>query len=216
MTGVKKKMEYESNISLNYCQELVASNPSLSGFTEFYLYPGMEFQSPVKWWPDSGIRPTLHEGIDFCYFRTTSGEEKAFSPEICVPVMTAGKIVAICRDYLGYTVFFEHLYKMDQRFLSIYAHIVPRQDVHTGQHLQGGEIIGQVADTAGRKNRMPAHLHLSIMQIDQEVTEEMLTWDLICNSERGRLIDPLEEIDTKQITMRKHNHWKEEALKGFS
>jgi hypothetical protein len=216
MTNMKKKMEHEPSVSLNYCQELVASNPQLSGLTEFYLYPGMEFQSPVKWWPDSGMRPTLHEGIDFCYFGTSSGEEKVFSQEISVPVMTAGKIVAICPDYLGYTVFFDHLYGMDLRFLSIYAHIIPRQTLRTGQHLQGGKVIGHVADTTGRKNRMPAHLHLSIMQVDREVTEEMLTWDLICNSARGTLVDPLEVIGREYISMREYNHWKEEVLRGLS
>lgn len=203
------------NPGLDYCEKLTECNSCLRGVTDFYLYPGMEFQSPEKWWPDSGVRPTLHEGIDFCYYRSCSGEECAFSPETAVPVMTSGKVMAICRDYLGHTVFFDHLRETDRRFLSIYAHLVPRQGLQAGQDLHGGDVIGHVADTSGRKNRMVAHLHLSVMAIDKQVSAEMLTWDFICNSARGQLIDPLTVIASPKITFRKHNHWKEEILKNL-
>lgn len=195
-----------------YCHFLERVNPALTGIEKFYLYPGMEFQSEVKWWPDSGVRPTLHEGIDFCYYRNSSGEEFVFTPEIRVPVMAAGQVVAICQDYLGQTVFLDHLYDSPLRFLSIYAHMVPSKDLQAGQRVSAGEIIGEVADTAGRKNRMPTHLHLSIMQVDKEVVPEHFTWDLICNSERGSLLNPLQYIEEDMIEIRPFNHWKERAL----
>ncbi|MDJ0622372.1 MAG: M23 family metallopeptidase [Desulfocapsaceae bacterium] len=213
---MEKKLKQFPEMGLDYCEDLAACNPSLHDLTHFYLYPGMEFQSQLKWWPDSGLRPTLHEGIDFCYYRTSSGKELTFSPEIRIPVMASGKIMAICQDYLGHTVFLDHLYETTERFLSIYAHIVPQHNLNVGQPIEKGEVIGKVADTSGRKNRMPGHLHLSIMKVDRQVSEEMLTWDLICNSERSRLIDPLEVIIAQKITMRKHNHWKEEVMKSLS
>lgn len=199
-----------------YCHFLEQVNSSLSGIETFYLYPGMEFQSEVKWWPDSGVRPTLHEGIDFCYYRKPSGEEFAFTPEIHVPVMADGKIAAVCQDYLGQTVFLDHLYDSPLRFLSIYAHMVPHSDLQAGKRVQAGEVIGTIADTAGRKNRMPAHLHLSIMQVDKEVIPAHFTWDLICNSERGSLFDPLRYIDTGMIEQRSYNHWKARVLDEIS
>lgn len=203
------------NSTPDYCQMLVECNPSLRELTDFCLYPGMEFQSPLKWWPDSGFRPTLHEGIDFCYYRTSSGDEEKFSPEIVVPVMTFGKIMAICPDYLGHTIFFDHLHETDRRYLSIYAHLIPQQGLKVGQFLREGELVGHVADTTGRRNRMPTHLHLSILQIDSQLSAEMLSWALICNSDRGQLIDPLTVIDDRKITFHKHNHWKEQALQGL-
>jgi len=135
-------------------------NPSISGVEKYYLYPGMEFQSEVKWWPDSGVRPTLHEGIDFCYYLRSSGGEFVFTPEIRVPVMAEGEIVAICDDYLGQTVFLDHLHDSSLRFLSIYAHMIPHSGLQAGQRVQAGEVIGEIADTTGRKNRMPVQLHL--------------------------------------------------------
>ena len=199
-----------------YCHFLERVNPSLTGIEKFYLYPGMEFQSDVKWWPDSGVRPTLHEGIDFCYYRKPSGKESAFTPEIRVPVMADGQIVAICQDYLGQTVFLDHLHDSPFRFLSIYAHMVPEINLQAGQRVQAGNIIGVVADTAGRKNRMPTHLHLSLMQVDKKVSPAQFTWDLICNSERGSLLDPLQFIEEDMIEMRSLNHWKERALDEIS
>ena len=174
----------------------------------YYLYPGMEFRSEVKWWPDHGVRPTLHEGIDFCYYRSSSGREFAFTPEIRVPVMAAGKIIAICDDYLGQTVFLDHLHDSSLRFISVYAHMVPGRMLQPGQDLQPGEIIGTVADTTGRKNRMPGHLHLSIMQVEKSVAPQQFTWNLICSSERSSLVDPLTVIESEMIEMRPDNHWK--------
>lgn len=199
-----------------YCHFLEQVNPSLAGIEKYYLYPGMEFQSEVKWWPDSGVRPTLHEGIDFCYCRKPSGEEYVFTPEIQVPVMAEGEIAAVCRDYLGQTVFLDHQLDSSLRFLSMYAHMIPKAGLQAGQRVQAGDIIGTIADTTGRKNRMPAHLHLSIMQVDKEVAPAHFTWDLICNSERGSLLDPLRFIDTEMIEKRSQNHWKEQALNEIS
>lgn len=195
-----------------YCYLLKQVNQSLAGSDKFYLYPGMEFQSKVKWWPDSGVRPTAHEGIDFCYYCKPSGKESVFTPEIRVPVMAEGQIIAICQDYLGQTVFLDHLYESSLRFLSVYAHIVPEEDVSLGQKVQAGDIIGNVADTIGRKNRMPAHLHLTVMQVDRKVASSEFTWDLICNSNRGSLLDPLQFIEGNMIEKRTSNHWKERAL----
>jgi murein DD-endopeptidase MepM/ murein hydrolase activator NlpD len=170
----------------------------------------------LKWWPDVGVRPTLHEGIDFCYYGKPSGQECAFTPDIHVPVMAEGEVVAVCPDYLGRTVFLDHCHDSPLRFLSIYAHMVPHPDIQAGRRVEAGEVIGTIADTTGRKNRMPAHLHLSIMEVEKEVPPEHFTWDLICNSELGRLLDPLQFIEKDMIEKRLYNHWKEQLLNEVS
>jgi hypothetical protein len=199
-----------------YGHALELANPALSGVEKYYLYPGMEFKSIEKWWPDSGVRPTPHEGVDFCYYRKRSGEEFFFTPEIRIPAMTEGVIVAVCQDYLGQTVFLDHRYDSPLRFLSMYAHMVPRTDLQPGQRIRAGEVLGTVADTTGRKNRMPAHLHLSLIQVDKKVAPDEFSWDLICNSERDSLLDPLQYIDSEMMEKRSCNSWKERALDGIS
>ncbi len=196
----------------NFCYFLKQVNPALSGIEKYCLYPGMEFMSKVKWWPDSGVRPTLHEGVDFCYYQKESGEEFVFTPEIQVPVMAEGKIAAVCKDYLGQTVFVDHLHDSPLRFLSLYAHMDPRYDLQAGLRVQAGDIIGTIAETTGRKNRMPSHLHLSLMQVGKEVAPASFTWDMICNSQRSSLLDPLQYIDSEMVEKRSHNHWKEGEL----
>ena len=117
----------------------------------------------------------------------------------------------ICQDYLGQTVFLDHLRDSPLLFLSIYAHIVPNNTLLVGQRVQAGDIIETLADTTERKNRMPAHLHLSIMEVDKGVAATQFTRDLICSSRRGSLIDPLQIIEAGMIEICFRNHKKERA-----
>lgn len=192
-----------------YFQLIENSNDPLHGTVAYILYPGMEFRSDVKWWPDNGRRPTLHEGLDICYYYDAQRNEQAITPEFKVPVMASGSIFNICKDYLGYTVFFDHEHQQSFRFLSVYAHIIPYRDINIGDNLDVGSIIGTVADTTGRKNRMPAHLHVSLMHVIHEVSAEKFDWDLMCYSKQASLIDPLSMIDAKNIEFKRKNHWKE-------
>ena len=51
---------------------LEAVNECLAGVKYFNFYPGVLFRSRDKWWPDSGMRPTMHEGMDFAATLTVS------------------------------------------------------------------------------------------------------------------------------------------------
>lgn len=206
----------ERNMSINhqfaYVELLQQKNVTLAGFGGFILYPGMEFRSEIKWWPDKGIRPTLHEGVDFCYYQDSAGVEQYVDPNFKVPVMANGKVFNICDDYLGQTVFLDHGYDHLLRFLSIYAHITPCKELCIGDSLCEGEEIATIADTTGRKNRMPAHLHLSFMQANRDLPLEVFNWELICHGNGANLLDPLHLIHKDQIGFRHRNHWKEAFL----
>ena len=185
----------------SYLDALEEQNICLAGMKRLYLYPGMEFRSEIKWWPDKGMRATPHEGIDVCYYIDSSGKEYRVTPEFRVPVMATGRIVAISKDYLGETVFLDHQYEQLSRFLSIYAHITPRPDLKTGDKVCAGDVIGTVADTAGKKNRIPAHLHISLMSIARAVPADKFDWHMISYPEDAKLIDPLSMPDTKKIQL---------------
>lgn len=193
----------------SYLDAIEEQNSCLAGMKRLYLYPGMEFRSEIKWWPDKGMRATPHEGVDICYYIDSTGEECRVTPEFRVPVMATGRIMAISKDYLGETVFLDHQYEQLSRFLSIYAHITPLPDLKTGDKVCAGEVIGTVADTAGKKNRIPAHLHISLMIIARAVPAEKLDWHMISYPEDAKLIDPLRMLDTKKIEFLAKNHWKE-------
>ncbi len=172
-----------------YFRYLEECNEFGAGDVEAWLfYPGMLFGSRDKWWPDAGSRPTPHEGLDICYFTEGLGGDRQFDAGINVPVMAAGTVIAVCDDFLGRSVFLEHL---SDGMISVYAHIIPLKTLRPGYTLSEGQVIGRVADTAGRKNRMPAHLHLTVMRIPVGLPSEQLNWNFICRSGRVTLFDPL-------------------------
>ena len=131
------------------------------GVATWLFYPGMTFGSRDKWWPDIGYRPTAHEGLDICYYADSAGRDRQFDPGVGVPVMTGGTVLAVSDDFLGRSVFLAHHHP--DPLISVYAHIVPLSTIVPGYQASEGEVIGTVADTAGRKNRMPVHLHITIM-----------------------------------------------------
>ncbi len=193
----------------SYLDVLEGKNICFAGMKRLYLYPGMEFRSEIKWWPDKGKRVTPHEGVDVCYYIDSTGEECRVTPDFRVPVMAPGKILAISKDYLGETVFLDHQYEQRSRFISIYAHITPLPDLKIGDTVCAGDVIGTVADTTGKKNRIPAHLHISLMTIARAVPVETLDWHMISYPEDAELIDPLKMLDTKKIELKSKNHWKD-------
>ncbi|MBM9531751.1 M23 family metallopeptidase [Desulfoprunum benzoelyticum] len=192
-----------------YFTLLEAVNEGLAGVKNFDFYPGMLFGSRAKWWPDTGTRPTAHEGIDICYYTDGAGREQKFSPRIAIPAMASGQTFAVCRDFLGHSVFIDHGGNDSHRFLSVYAHIVLHRHVHIGRSVGPGDVVGTVADTTGRKNRMPAHLHISLMRIPQSVPGDMLDWKYICSSDEVELIDPLSMLNCHHIALHSENPGKE-------
>ena len=91
-----------------YVEAIEEQNNCFAGMKRLYLYPGMEFRCEIKWWPDKGMRLTSHEGVGICYYINSTGAECRVTPELRVPVMATGRILAISKDYLGDTVFLDH------------------------------------------------------------------------------------------------------------
>ena len=191
-----------------YFTILETANACLADVRTFNFYPGMLFRSRDKWWPDTGTRPTAHEGIDICYYTDSYGREQSFSPRIAIPVMASGQTFAVCRDFLGHSVFIDHGVDDFHRFLSVYAHIVLHRQVHIGQTVRTGDVVGTVADTTGRKNRMPVHVHISLMRIPRTVPHDRMDWTYICSSDQIDLIDPLSMLDCDQVAVHSGNPWK--------
>jgi len=193
-----------------YFTILEAANQCLAGVRTFNFYPGMLFGSRDKWWPDTGMRPTAHEGIDICYYTDGAGRDRGFSPRIAIPIMASGRTFAVCRDFLGHSVFIDHGVHDSHRFLSVYAHIVPHRQVIIGRTIQAGDVVGTVADTTGRKNRMPAHVHISLMRIPQTMAGDMLDWKYICSPGQVELIDPLSLLECDHVAIHLGNPWKQQ------
>ncbi len=206
-------MKKTINSSVPYLKYLEAANDCFGGVGCFCFYPGMLFKSEKKWWPDAGTRPTRHEGIDICYYKDRTGTERQFTPHINIPVMTSGRVFAICPDFLGYSVFVDHEVTGPTRLLSVYAHIIPTENLTVGVEVMTGYVVGKVADTKGRKNRMPAHLHISILEIPDRVAAAGLDWGYICNSNEVTLFDPLSIINCEMVRIYQENHWKEQGMR---
>jgi hypothetical protein len=186
-------MQRTENGGYPYFHYLEESNACFGrGVDTWLFYPGMIFGSRKKWWPDTGCRPAAHEGLDICYYRDGSGRVMQFDPGVRVPVMTAGTILAVCDDFLGRSVFLQHHAGTPGKLISVYAHIVPYATIVPGYKAAEGEVIGTVADTTGRKNKMPVHLHITILKIPPGLPGAHLNWNFICNSGQVILFDPLE------------------------
>jgi len=188
-------------------ESIVSCNDNLHNTQKFILYPGMEFDSLEKWWPDSGMRPTRHEGIDICYYRESSGSVNQVTPRTAVPAMADGQITGICEDFLGFSVFVAHPHESYSCFMSIYAHIIPFPTLETGMNVNMGQVLGRVADTSGRKNRMVCHLHFSLLGFTYSPPPEVLDWHLIGGSGRKQLIDPLTMIHIDLVEKQPENPW---------
>jgi len=93
--------------------------------------PGMQFNSPHKWWGDRGQRDFRHEGVDFCLYEDRSGQMHRLDEKTRIPVMAGGVVRAVFRDYLGQAVIVEHddVQGGEGSYLSIYAHTHPREDL---------------------------------------------------------------------------------------
>lgn len=178
------------------------------------LFKGMEYDSKHKWWPDHGVRPTCHEGIDICYYGQREKVTGQLSLSTLLPVIEAGKVIAICSDFLGQSVFVEHKREKNCRFVSAYAHIIPQDAICIGHDLAEGGVVGTIADTAGRKNRMPAHLHLTLMRAPLTVSPELYDWNLLCERECVELLNPLSYLHEDEYILLGENPVKTIEMSG--
>ena len=136
--------------------------------------------SNAKWWGDFGIRKSCHEGLDIGMYKNLDNKIVWVRPEVIVPAMAQGTVVNVCHDFLGKSVIvlYRHCPENNSRFVIIYSHIQPFSDIRKGKILRKDEPLGQIADTAGKKSKIPCHLHVSTMEIVNTIDNSRLNWDL--------------------------------------
>ena len=163
------------------------------GFEKWLFYPGMLFSSVEKWWGDRGTRPTAHEGLDICLYRTKDGQICRLTPDTMIPAMYDGRVVRLDDDFLGKSVYVRHeAYDDEGRpFFTIYGHIVPADHIRVGVSLRQGEIFATISAFEKKKVRILPHLHLSVARIPESFPCENLNWSVLGEQEQISLLDPL-------------------------
>jgi hypothetical protein len=117
---------------------------------------------------------------------------RRFDETTRIPVMEDGLIRAIFKDYLGQAVIVEHGSAADgeNKYLSVYAHTRPRDDLHPGLFVREGEVIASIADTRRSKAKILPHLHLSISMPAPDLVYENFVWNIMRDTGRVTLLDP--------------------------
>jgi len=179
---------------IDYTQMLINANqPALGDLCAWIFHPGMLFNSLDKWWGDFGTREFPHEGIDFCLYQNQSDQTQKIGPETNIPVMGDGAVRAMFKDYLGQAIIVEH--ETDNiakgKFLTVYAHTKPQEDVQPGVQVKKGDIIATIADTKHSKARILPHLHLSLAIPAADLSYEEFVWNIMRDPARITRLDPL-------------------------
>jgi hypothetical protein len=166
------------------------------GFREWVFYPDMLFDSSYKWWGSRGKREKRHEGLDLCLYRNKQGHIHYIEQSFKIPVLFDGQVVKIEDDFLGESVFIGHsIYNSDRSQLyTIYGHIKHSVYIHSGDKVSGGDVIGVLADIRKSDTVVPHHLHLSIAWIKDNIKPEEIGWQMMGDSTRVVLSDPLHMI----------------------
>ena len=140
----------------------------------------MLLSSTAKWWGDFGRRKSCHEGLDIVMYRDINNRIAGLHNQVKVPAMAGGYVVNVCKDFLGESVvaWYRNFSENDSRFVLVYSHIKPSADIIPGRHVTKGDILGKIADTTGRKSKIPCHLHISIIEISNKIDDSQLNWNL--------------------------------------
>jgi hypothetical protein len=163
-------------------------------FVQWAFHPGMLFKSPEKWWGDMGQRQRPHEGLDIRFFLNFLHKPVPIPNHAQVPVMLQGEVLAFGEDdFFGYTLYVRHSAMQDRGkvLCTMYGHVTPHPDLHPGKTVQTGETIASVSDFGTPKSGITAHLHLSVAWIVESSTSGTLTWEMINDSRKVQLIDPM-------------------------
>ncbi len=165
------------------------------GFSEWLFYPGMFFLDRNKWWGDGGPRQAPHEGVDFCFYRTSATDHRRLQPQARIPAVAAGRVLAIIDDFLGKSIIMHHpvLEWGKDRVCTIFGHTVPLAGLSAGEPIAAGEIVARLA--ACTRSRGPGpHLHVSLALIDRRRTGKELTWPALSRSRAALFLDPINLI----------------------
>ncbi|MBI9091307.1 MAG: M23 family metallopeptidase [Desulfobacterium sp.] len=155
------------------------NNLPISDQREWFFHPGMLFWSRAKWWADFGTRHAMHEGLDIALFRNRTGRIQWLDTSTRVPAMAKGEVINVCSDFLGRSVIIKHAQDAESRLVSVYSHIAVPSAVVPGTRVNKGDVVGQIADTTGKKSGIHCHLHVSIMEIANEITDNEISWEIM-------------------------------------
>ncbi len=173
--------------------QLLARVNGLGPNTQWLFYPGMLQDSPAKWWDDFGCRPSLHEGIDICFFRNCDGKGMDFVWDLQIPALGRGIVLNVCEDFLGQTLVVEHdeFQSPENRVVFVYSHLAPFTGVKTGSPVSRGTVMARVFDTRIKNSRLLSHLHLSCIELPQAIPARSMDWTLFPFRENQNLINPV-------------------------
>lgn len=164
------------------------NNKDKSGFRSWLFQPGMGYGDSDFWWSTlRQKRPADHEGIDFFCYEDNRGRIRSLSGCL-VPAPCGGQVIAVCRDFLGQSVFLLADQVMGYKGIFVLAHITPH--VHVGQRLKQGNVVGRVAETQGEA---PSHLHVSFVQGDHRDLPAKLSWPTLLDQQKLRFLRPFSE-----------------------
>ena len=164
------------------------------GFQHWFWRPGMLFAAERTWWGREAARIRIHEGLDICLFVDGSGVCRSLAAGTMIPVILAGKVLAVFADFLGHSIVVAHSLKQGgRRLCSVYAHVLPEAGIKPGHRCQEGEVIARIAPNL--KPAPPVHLHLTTFWLAGRAPQATRwSWSLIGDLASIRLCDPLEFI----------------------
>ncbi|MGQ9921302.1 MAG: peptidoglycan DD-metalloendopeptidase family protein [Desulfobacca sp.] len=165
----------------------------LADFGYWLFHPGMFFRARQQWWGRRKPRPTPHEGLDICWYRTRDGGQCLLPPAALIPAPFSGRVVKIGDDFLGQSIFLIHsgLGAGGREVLTALGHTRPLAGVVTGTVVSAGEEIATLAEPASRRTSVPPHLHLTIALLLASYPEADLCWEKLADNPRLLLCDPL-------------------------
>ncbi|MEF8941990.1 MAG: peptidoglycan DD-metalloendopeptidase family protein [Desulfohalobiaceae bacterium] len=172
------------------------------GFEKWVLQRGMLFNSPEKWWPSEGTRPTGHEGLDICLFLDDNNNLHELVAPIQVPAAMDGRIVKIMQDFLDLSivVYHEKFSDAEWGFYTIYAHTTPEDHIIEGKNIEEGNLIATIQKTkTNKKLEMLPHLHISLGWIHKSLPLQELSWPAINKRKYMYLLDPLPLLQEEYI-----------------
>jgi len=175
-----------------YLEALAGANGIGNNIT-WLFYPGMLLESRAKWWGDFGKRSCAHEGIDICFFRKGNREITPLAKNANIPAIDKGLILNRCKDFLGESLVISHegVHSLYPKVVFVYSHLEIEKELVPGCRIEKDQVIARTFDTSKKRSNLLSHLHLSCVELMEEVPLEDLNWNLFPDRGKVNLINPL-------------------------
>ena len=141
------------------------------------------------WWA-GGPRKIGHNGLDLRFYETGTGQAAALAEGTRIPLIYPGRVVKIIPDFLAESVFVEAENKINEnkkRLLTVYGHLIAEAGA-VGRRMDEGAIVGRLGKI--KKGPVPAHLHISIVLVPEEITVDKLSWKTLDEADGVEFLDP--------------------------